>query len=155
MTSKWLLFLILIFTGFRAKSQNLLDTDSSKIMKEVALQGGTLTKCFVEQNIEMNGRYKKMLVQYPIPPEGNKCLMKTTFCMTLKNRCFKYAEDYWGEQLADQKIDKLKKYYRGLKRVKNELKWVDNDNRFEIDLIPERIGNNKFASAYLLVVKKI
>jgi hypothetical protein len=155
MSSKWLRFLVLIFAGFRAKSQNLLDADSSKIMKEVALQGGGLTKCFAEKNIETNGRYKKMVVRYPIPPEGNICLMKSTFCMTLKNRCFKYYEDYWGEELANQKLDKLKRYYHGLKRVKNKLKWIDYDNRFEIDLIPERMGNNKFASAYLLEVKKI
>ncbi|HWZ02913.1 MAG TPA: hypothetical protein VNX40_04830 [Mucilaginibacter sp.] len=124
-------------------------------MKEVALQGGGLTKCFVEKNIEIKGHYKKMVVRYPIPPEGNDCLIKTTFCLTLKNRCFKYVEEYWGKELADQKIDEFKRYYHGLKQVKNEQKWIDNDNRFEIDLIPERIGNNKFASAYHLEVKKI
>ena len=95
-----------------------------------------------------------MVVQYPLPPEGNACLIKTTFCLTLKNKCFKYYEDYWGKELADQKIDNLKTYYPKLQQVKNEFKWIDIDNDFAVRLIPEKIGNNKFASVYVLEIKK-
>jgi hypothetical protein len=156
MSSKsFLFFFLLIVTGLRVKSQTLLNANFSKIRKEVESQGGGLTKGFIEKNIEMNGRYKKVVVQYPLSPEGNSCLMKTTFCLTLKNKCFKYYEDYWGEDIATQKIDEIKKYYSGLKRVKNELKWIDNERAFEVNLIPKRIGNNKFASVYILEYFKI
>ena len=155
MSPNRLLFLfLLIVSGQGVKSQTLLNADSSKILKEVKLKGGGLFKSFIEKNIEIKGRYKKIVFHYQLPSEGNTCLLKTTFYLTLDNKCFKYYEDYWGEKLADKKLDELKRYYPGLKRIKNELKWRDIGNRFEIDLIPERIGNNKFASAYLLEVKK-
>jgi hypothetical protein len=151
MSSKsFLLLFILIINGLRLKSQTLLNADSFKIKKEVELQGGRLTKSFTEKSIEMNERYKKVVFQYPMPPEGNSCLMKTTFCLTLKNKCFKYYEEYWGEDIAVQKIDELKKYYSGLRRVKNELKWIDNEKVFEVNLIPKIVGNKKFASVYIL-----
>ena len=40
MSSRYLLLVILIFTGVKAKSQTLLNADSSKIMKEVESRGG-------------------------------------------------------------------------------------------------------------------
>lgn len=156
MSSKYFLFLFfLIAIGLRVKSQTLLNADFSKISKEVELQGGGLKKIVIEKNIEMNGDYKKVIFQYPLPSEGNSCLMKTTFCLKLKNKCFKYYEYYWGEELADQKVDELKKYYSRLKQVKDELKWIDDDKGFEVNLIPQRIGNNKFASVYILEYSKI
>jgi hypothetical protein len=153
--NRLLFLLLLIIIGRGVKSQTLLNAGSAQIMKEVKLKGGGLYKSSIEKSQELKGRYKKIVFHYPLPPEGNACLLKTTFYLTFDNKCFKYYEDYWGEKLADQQLDELKRYYPNLRRVKNALKWIDNDNGFEVNLIPERIGNNKFASAYLLEVKKI
>ena len=49
MSSRYLLLVILIFTGVKAKSQTLLNADSSKIMKEVESRGGGLKKYFTEK----------------------------------------------------------------------------------------------------------
>jgi len=149
---KSILLLLLTFIVLNAKAQILLNADSSQIKKTISVRGGGLKKSFIEKNIEMKGLYKKMVFRFPTPMEGNSCLMDMTFCLTLKNECFKYYEDYWGEDIANQRIDDLKKSYE-LKQVKGYLKWVDDKKGFEISMIPERIGNNKFASAYILEIK--
>ncbi|MGZ3756852.1 MAG: hypothetical protein ACXVAY_14045 [Mucilaginibacter sp.] len=156
MSSKSLLLVLLLtITWLSVKSQTLLNADFSKIKKEVKLKGGGLNKSFIEKNIEMTGNYKKIVFSYPLPPEGNSCLMKTSFCLTLKNKCFKYYEDYWGEELANKKIKELQIYYPDLKRVKVGFRWVDINKKFEVDLIPKKTSKNKFASIYILEIKQI
>ncbi|WDF77790.1 hypothetical protein ACFGVS_18820 [Mucilaginibacter sp. AW1-7] len=156
MSSKCILPLfVLIISCLSVKSQVILNADYAKIKHEVGLKGGRLRRSFIEKNIETNGRYKKVIFSYPLPPEGNSCLMKTIYCLTLKNKCFKYYEDYWGNDLAEKRIADLKIYYPNLKQVKNESRWIDVDNKFEVDLIPKKIGGNNFASAYLLKIKQI
>jgi hypothetical protein len=156
MLPKCFLFLfLLLVTELKVKSQTLLNADLSRIKEEVEIQDGGLQKSFIEENIEMKGAYKKFVFRYSLPPEGNDCLMKTTFCLTLKNKCFKYYEEYWGEKRADQKIEVLKIYYPRLQQVKKELKWIDNDNGFEISLIPKKLDNNSFPSVYVLEIKNI
>lgn len=156
MLLRCLLFLFLMFVGLGLKAQViLLNADSSQIQKEVRLHGVILKKYSIEKDLTTKDQYKRMFFRpLIIPPEGNACLISMTFYLTLKNKCFKYDEYYWGAELADQRIDELKKTY-GLKQVKGSLKWINNDKNIEIDLIPKKIGNNNLASAYLLEFKSL
>jgi hypothetical protein len=149
---KSLFFLLLILSGFRAKSQILLNADSTQIRREIGLHG----KSMIEKNIEMKGYYHKLIFHSTLlPPEGNSYLMETTFYLTLKNNCFKYNETYWGKDLANQRIAEFNKPSYGLKAVKGGLKWVNTDKGFEATLIPKKIGKLKFASEYILEFKTI
>jgi hypothetical protein len=142
--------------GLNLKAQRiLLDASSSQIENSVRSQGVLLTKNFIEADIKTKSHYRKMIFRPAvIPPEGNSSLISITFYLTLKNKCFKYDEDYWGDELAYKRINELKTLYK-LKEGKNTLQWISGDSKIEIDLIPEKIGNNKFASTYLLEFKEI
>lgn len=156
MSLRCLLFLFLMFVGLGLKAQViLLNADSSQIQKEVRLHGVILKKYSIEKGLKTKDQYKRMFFRpLIIPPEGNACLISMTFYLTLKNKCFKYDEDYWGEELADQRIDELKKSF-GLKQINGSLRWINDYKNIEIDLIPEKMGNNNFASAYLLEFKSL
>ncbi len=148
---KYFLLLLTTFVGFTAKSQILLNVDSSKISKTVGLQGGRLYQSTIEKDSEINGYYQKMVFRFPIPPEGNSSLMNMTFYLTLKNKCFKIDGAYWGRDLADKRIDELSQPLQPLYRVKRangQLKWTNLEKGFEVSLIPDKIGNNTFASVY-------
>jgi len=155
MSLKWFLFLLLISKGFTVKSQTLLNADSSQIRKELNLRGVGLKKSYIERDLELKGYYRKMIFQFPIPPEGNSCLMKITFYLTLKNKCFKYDEAYWGKDIVDKRIREFNKPTSGLTQVKGSLKWINPGEGFEVNLFSKRIGKNKFVSMYILEFKQL
>ena len=141
--------------GFTAKSQILLNADSSQIRKEMSSRRGALHTSTTEKDIETKGYYCKMVFWFPLPMEGNSCLMNMTFYLTLNNKCFKYDETYWGRDLADQRIDEFTQPLYGMKRVTGSLKWVNAVTGFEASLIPKRMDDNKFASEYILEFKQL
>lgn len=151
---KYILFLLLILSGFKVRSQILLNEDSTQIRKAV-VSNGALAKISVEKDVEMKGNYLKMIFRFPSPPEGNSCLMGMTFYLTVQNKCFKYYEDYWGKDIADQRIVEFNLPSYGLKPVAGGLKWVNSNKGFMARLIPKKAGNNKFDSVYILEFEKL
>jgi hypothetical protein len=86
---------------------------------------------------------------YVTPPEGNPCIFRTTFYLTSKNKCFKYVSEYWTDELPIKKINELSNYYPDLKNIDSKMKWVDDVNRTEINLIQDK----KVPAAYSLEIK--
>jgi len=150
MSIKYLAFLFLLLINFSVKAQILLNADSSEITTVIKRQGGVLIKRRVDKDVATKDRYKKILFGFPQPLEGNSCLMNITVSLTRRNKCSKYYEKYWGKDIADSRLEELRRAFRGLIPVKGSLKWIDRDKGFKITLIPIKIGNNKFASVYIL-----
>jgi hypothetical protein len=153
MCLKCSLFILLILVVVKSKAQTFLNADAGQIKKEILFQGGALKKSFVEKDIEMHGYYRKMIFQFGSPTEGNSGIINMTFCLTLKNKCFKYYESYWGRDLVDETIEKFNKSSYGLNRIKSSLKWVNPERKFEASIDSERVGNSKIFSVYILEIK--
>ncbi|MEO6978624.1 MAG: hypothetical protein ABI113_09610 [Mucilaginibacter sp.] len=90
-----------------------------------------------------------------IPPEGNSTKIRTIFCFNKAGQCVKYYDEYWGKELAVQKIDEARRYSPQLKKVKNSQKWIDVEKGFEMNLIPVKIGKSNFASVYIVEFKSL
>jgi len=137
MLSKCFLFLILILLGVKSQSQTLLNSDLSEIKKEIGLQKGGLKKIVLKKD-SANISLKEVTFSYQTPPEGNTCIFDTKFYLTSNNKCFRYIDRYWGDELPYQKINELKKYYPTLKQVDNKSQWVDYQNKFEVILTQDK-----------------
>ena len=148
MSLKYSLFIILCVAYFKVKAQTLLNADLVQIKKEVYSQKGGAEKAVVRKKGETGSYYQKVTFFYPTPMEGNPCIFRTTFYLTSKNKCLKYVNEYWGDELPIQKINELTKFYPDLKKI-NNLKWIDNKNRTEINLIQDK----QISAAYSLEIK--
>lgn len=126
--SKYFLFVVLMLIGLNSKSQTLLNLNLREINKFIVLSGGGL----------VHKSNKEAKFSYVIPPEGNDCIFNTTCYFTSRNICFKYVNTYWGYQLPNQEIDRLKKYFPNLKKVDNKPQWRDYIKGFEITLIHDK-----------------
>ncbi|MFI5140149.1 MAG: hypothetical protein ACHQIM_20175 [Sphingobacteriales bacterium] len=154
MSLKCSLLILMTLVAIKTKAQILINADANQIKKEIMLRGGTLKRSFVEKDIEMHGYYHKMIFQFGSPPEGNSGIINMTFCLTLKNKCFKYYQSNWGRDLVDETIEKFNKSSYGLNRIKSSLKWVNLDRNFEASIDSQRVGKNKIFSVYILEIKK-
>lgn len=137
MLSKYSLFLILFAVSVKSESQTLLNKDLSVIKKEIGLQKGVLIKTALMRD-GANISFKEVTFRYQTPPEGNTCIFDTKIYLTSNNKCFKYIDRYWGDELPNQKISELKKYYPGLKQIGNKSQWVDYKNKFEVSLTQDK-----------------
>ncbi|TWJ03228.1 hypothetical protein JN11_00765 [Mucilaginibacter frigoritolerans] len=141
MYPKCILLLVLIIVGLKSKSQTLLNHNLSEINKVIVLHQGKL----------VNKSLKKANFSYSIPPEGNDCIFRTTCYFTSNHKCFKYINEYWGDQLPNQEINKFKMYYPSLKKINDQQLWVDHKKGFQITLINDK----KLSTAYSLKIEII
>jgi hypothetical protein len=128
MYPKCILILGLMIVGLKSKSQTLLNRNLFEINKVIVLyQGGLVNKSL-----------KIAKFSYSIPPEGNDCIFRTTCYFNANHKCFKYINEYWGDELPKQEINKLKTYYPTLKKIDDKPLWVDYKNGFAITLIKDK-----------------
>ncbi|MBS7565869.1 hypothetical protein KHS38_15785 [Mucilaginibacter sp. Bleaf8] len=130
-----------MIVGLKSKSQTLLNCNLSEINKAIVLhQGGLVNKSLI-----------KAKFSYATPPEGNDCIFRTTCYFTSKHKCFKYINEYWGDELPNQEINKLKAYYPTLKKINNKPLWIDHKKGFQITLVNDK----RTGAAYSLKIETI
>ncbi|MEB0299999.1 MULTISPECIES: hypothetical protein [unclassified Mucilaginibacter] len=123
-----ILFITLIFIGFRSKSQTLLNRDLSEINKVILSQKGGL----------LHKSKKSAKFGYVTPPEGNTCIFNTTCYFNPKHKCFKYINKYWGNDLPTKEINGLKNSYPGLKAIVNDSTWIDYNQKIRVTLVNDK-----------------
>lgn len=138
MIFRYFLFIILTFAGLTSKSQTLLNLNLSQVSK--ILSNASLSYKSI----------KEAKFRYEVPPEGNDCIFFTTCYFDSDKKCFKYVNDYWGNTLAYQEINRLKKCYPNLKQVAKS-QWLENKKQFRITLINDK----KTRASYSLKIEKI
>ena len=132
MATKPYLLILLICICFTARSQNFLRSNPSQIKKEMAAKGAKLIKNFVENGIKSQGDYREIIFSFPKPKSDKGGILNMTFDLTLNGKCFKYYANYYGDDWLNKLRDSLDKRSKGLKRVKDSLKWVDGDKRYQV-----------------------
>lgn len=138
MNFRYLFPVFLILVGLESKSQTLLNLRLTAV-SEILINAKLLSKT------TQNAKFK-----YPVPPQGNDCIFSTKCFFNAEHKCFKYVNEYWGNKLAIEEINRLKKYYPNLKST-NKYHWNDNKQKFEITLTK----SNTKGILWLLTIQKI
>jgi len=127
----------------KSKCQTLLNLDLPQIIKTIKLNdGGRL----------MHKTTKEAKFGYDIPPEGNICIFFTTCYFTSEHKCFKYINIYWGDELANKEVDRLREYYPDLKKIDGNSQWKDNKHGFEVTLTNVKHNNDQRSYVYSLEI---
>lgn len=126
MILKILLFVFLILGGLQAKSQILLNTDSTQIKRQMLSQGGILRHNIKEYGFERPGYYYTIDYTFPSSLAKKNGIGLMTFYLTISNKCFEYEIFYF----SDTYISELKKAFNepssGLTEVRDSLKWINS-----------------------------
>jgi len=153
MILKIYIFTLLLLGGITAKSQILLNADSSQIKKQLLSQGGRLRVNAVEDGIAFPGYYHILLFKFSESAFEKNGIVLMTFYLTLKNKCFDYRVSYVDDHYLGKLKETFNKPESGLNQVDNRLEWIDPVKKYVIKIWPGIPVNGKNASNFDLEVK--
>jgi hypothetical protein len=151
MALKTFLIVLLTALGLFAKSQTLLNADSTRIKKQMLSQGA-----IKRHNVLTHHWYDKSTQHYEIDYDFPPSLIKKNgaslivFYLTPENKCFKYLLYYYGYNHTKQLYAKFDDPNSGLKQVKGKLEWIDLKKNYKISVLTSLPVNGRIADTFIL-----
>jgi hypothetical protein len=154
LSKKNILFPLLILSAFRAKAQELLNTNENQIKKYMNAKGGILKFEELQNDEVLGGRYNELIYTFPKSKVEVSDILFMTFYLTVKNKCVRYFTAYKTNKFLKDLINNFDNPNSGLTRIDKTMKWINKNKNYEIEILTSRFSSRKSTAFVLDIYQK-
>jgi hypothetical protein len=151
--NKIYLSFFLAFFCLSAKSQDFLNKNLSQISDENSTKFSHIFNR-LEKGIQIPGYYHVIICKFTKEAFEDSDITFMVFYISSNNKCFKYITSY----ASDKYLNKLEEHYNnsnlGLVTVKKNIMWLNDNKKYSIQILPNKLSNGQPTTSFILEVKK-